>query len=190
MDGGNTFGSISNRISKKKIDLVVMGTKGSSGVDELLIGSNAEKVVRNADCPVIAIKAKTNADKIKNIVFATDLGGKQEKLVKKVKAMQEAFGAKLHILRVNTPGNFENERAIKRRMEEFTKENKLSNVTHNIYSDVLEDDGIMYFAESIKADMIAIGTHGRHGFMHILAGSIAEDLVNHAKRPVWTCKIG
>ena len=43
--------------------------------------------------------------------------------------------------------------------------------------------------EDIGADMIALATHGRTGIMHLLSGSIAEDIVNHAKRPVWTCKL-
>ena len=44
----------------------------------------------------------------------------------------------------------------------------------------------MHFAEMIDADMIAMATHGRTGFAHLLTGSIAEDVVNHAKRPVLT----
>ena len=43
-----------------------------------------------------------------------------------------------------------------------------------------------FYAEDIDADMIALGTHQRTGVGHFLLGSIAEDVVNHAKRPVWT----
>ena len=42
------------------------------------------------------------------------------------------------------------------------------------------------FAEEIDAGMIAMATHGRTGFAHLLSGSIAEDVVNHSKRPVLT----
>lgn len=189
LTSGNAYKSIIKTISNTKADLIVMGTKGSSGIDELLIGSNAEKIVRNAPCPVITMKAKANGDKIKNIVFATDMMQDQDKLVKELKKIQEIFGATIHLLRVNTPGNFENDRVVKTNMEKFAKKNKLEKITFNVYNDVLEDEGIIHFAEEKKADMLALGTHGRTGFLHFMAGSVAEDLVNHAKRPVWTFKI-
>lgn len=40
------------------VDLIIMGSHGSSGIEELLIGSNAEKVVRNSEIPVLIIKKK------------------------------------------------------------------------------------------------------------------------------------
>jgi len=189
LTSGNAYKSIIKAITDTKSDLIVMGTKGASGIDELLIGSNAEKVVRNAPCPVITIKSKASGDKIKNIVFATDFMQNQDKLVKELKALQELFGANIHLLRVNTPGNFESDRVVKSNMEKFIKKYKLDKITLNVYNEMLEDEGLMYFADEINADMIALGTHGRRGIAHFLAGSIAEDVVNHAKRPVWTFKI-
>ena len=44
------------------------------------------------------------------------------------------------------------------------------------------------FADDIGADLIAMATHGRTGILHILTGSIAEDVVNLSKRPVWTLR--
>jgi nucleotide-binding universal stress UspA family protein len=57
-----------------------------------------------------------------------------------------------------------------------------------VYNSSSEEDGILEYAEDIDADMIAMATHGRTGFLHLLSGSIAEDVVNAAKRPVWTMK--
>ena len=55
-----------------------------------------------------------------------------------------------------------------------------------MFKDVREEEGIIYFADSIDADLVAMATHGRTGFAHVLAGSIAEDVVSHSKRPVLT----
>jgi nucleotide-binding universal stress UspA family protein len=57
-----------------------------------------------------------------------------------------------------------------------------------IYNSLSEDAGILEFADDIGADLIAMATHGRTGMLHLLTGSIAEDVVNHSKRPVWTLK--
>jgi len=87
---------------------------------------------------------------------------------------------------VNTPGDFQRDYVVKEYMEKFAKKLGLKNYTINIFNDITEEDGIIYFAESIDADLIAMATHGRTGFAHVLAGSIAEDVVGHAKRPVLT----
>ena len=47
----------------------------------------------------------------------------------------------------------------------------------------------MNFSQSINANLIGMSTHGRQGISHFFNGSISEDLVNHAKRPVITFKI-
>jgi nucleotide-binding universal stress UspA family protein len=71
-------------------------------------------------------------------------------------------------------------------MQEFAKKLMLKNYTINIFNDLSEEEGVIYFADSINADLIAMATHGRTGFAHVLAGSIAEDVVSHSKRPVLT----
>lgn len=48
------------RIAKKlKIDMIVMGTTGRSGIDRILLGSVAEAVLKNATCPVLAVRKTT-----------------------------------------------------------------------------------------------------------------------------------
>jgi nucleotide-binding universal stress UspA family protein len=68
----------------------------------------------------------------------------------------------------------------------FAKRLHLKNYTLRVFNDHSEEEGILHFASSIGADLIAMATHGRTGFAHVLAGSIAEDVVNHASRPVLT----
>ena len=41
---------------KEQVDLIVMGTRGRKGIDLILFGSVAEKVVKNAACPVVTIR--------------------------------------------------------------------------------------------------------------------------------------
>ena len=90
---------------------------------------------------------------------------------------------------MDTPSNFESSRVIKSRIHTFVQKHGLENYTMEIYNESTEEDGIIYFAEDIDADMIALATHGKTGLNHLLSGSIAEDIVNHAQRPVWTCKV-
>eukprot|EP01031_Cornospumella_fuschlensis_P015342 gene15342-18746_t len=61
-------------------------------------------------------------------------------------------------------------------LKDFAEASGLKNFTINIYNDANEEDGILNFAEDVKADMIAIGTHARTGFSRILSSNISEDV--------------
>ena len=66
------FNGIMSFTKSNKIDLIVMGSHGTSGIEELLIGSNAEKVVRLSEIPVLILKKNINELHFENFVFASD----------------------------------------------------------------------------------------------------------------------
>lgn len=183
---GNPFHGMRTIITEQKVDLVVMGTRGHSRLEEVVIGSNTEKVVRHAKCPVLTIHKKPGKLAFKNIVWATSMAKDEEVFARILKTAQNVYKAKIHLVRINTPGDFQRDRVALEYMDKFAKKLGLTNYTLNVYNDITEEEGIIYFSDKINADMIAMATHGRTGFAHVLAGSIAEDVVNHAKRPVLT----
>jgi nucleotide-binding universal stress UspA family protein len=183
---GNAFHGMRTIITEHKVDLVVMGTSGRSGAVDSVIGTNTERVVRHAKCPVLSINKKPSKVNFKNIVYATAMHKDEEVFSRMVKKTQQLYNSTVHLVRINTPGDFQRDYVVKDYMEKFAKKLGLKNYTINVFNDVTEEDGIIYFAETIDADMIAMATHGRTGFAHVLAGSIAEDVVSHAKRPVLT----
>ncbi|TVP47928.1 MAG: universal stress protein [Mongoliibacter sp.] len=185
---GNPFAGISKEILEADADLVVMGSKGSSGLEEVLIGSNTEKVVRNATCPVFTIKSEVYPEDIKKVVFASDFDSVPDKVIDKLKKASMVIDAELHLVKINTPSMFENTRTSKEKIKKFVDKHQLKVASMDVYNSSSEEEGIIEYADDIDADMIAMATHGRTGFLHLLSGSIAEDVVNAAKRPVWTMK--
>lgn len=166
-------------------DLIIMGSKGTNSVNEELIGSNTEKVVRTAKCPIITIKEKSNS-RPKNIVFASDFKNVDTRVIENIKEIQKMFNSKLHLLRVSTPHNFETTNVILDKMNETAKKFELSNYETHIYNDFYEEDGISNFAAHHAMDLVCLATSGRTGLAHFFTGSIAEDVVNHAYTPVMT----
>ncbi len=183
---GSVTHTIRQFIADNQIDLIVMGTHGASGWKEYFIGSNTEKIVRFSTAPVLAIRKSFELHQIKNIALPITLQLNQEEFVKRVKELQSFFSAKLHLLLVNTPYNLRRTADEMKLMEEFANNNKITNYTLNIRNDFYEHDGIINFAHEIKADMIAMATHGRRGLAHLVAGSVTEDVVNHVDCPIWT----
>jgi nucleotide-binding universal stress UspA family protein len=106
-----------------------------------------------------------------------------------IKELQNLFGAWLHLLFVNTPSHLKKTSERVAEVNDFARAYNLDNYTTNLRDDNHENDAIVAFAKEIKADMIAMGTHGRRGLSHLFTGSIAEDVVNHASCPIWTFPI-
>lgn len=174
---------------EEDIDLVVMGSHGASGFKEMFIGSNTEKVVRTSNTPVLVIKKKADIFKVDNFVFASDFNKDNKETYKQAVELAKSWGSKIHLLLVNTAGNFKTTIEAENAMNDFIKDINYDNHTLNIYNDVNVEKGILNFSESINADLIGISTRGRQGIAHFFNGSISEDLVNHSNRPVITFKI-
>lgn len=183
---GNPFHGMREVITGHAVDLVVMGTSGHTKFEEMIVGSNTEKVVRYAKCPVLTVHEKPSGKEFVNIVYATCLNENEKAFSAVVSSAQEMYGATVHLVRINTPMNFQPDHIVKRTMQDFARKLMLQNYTLNVFSDRSEEEGILHFAASINADLIAMATHGRTGFAHVLVGSIAEDVVNHSNRPVLT----
>lgn len=181
--------SIKNMIDKENFDLVVIGTKGSSGLEEALIGSNTEKIVRHASCPVISIPGVANAAKIKRILVPVDIREIKASFLNQVATLQKQFDAILEFLWVKTPHNIENEERVSKELGRVIKEHGISNFEFSIVKNVFPTDGIFWHADDTNADMIAMPTHARRGISHLLSGSLTEDTVNHIDIPVWSFKM-
>jgi len=184
------FGKISDMIRQytkdHAIDAIIMGSHGATGIREFFIGSNAEKVVRQATVPVLVLK-NYYLGPIKNIVFPNTLETEaQEDLMMKVKELQHFFNAHLHIVWINTPLNFTSDSVTRKRLEQFAKRFQFKNYTISVYSHVDPEEGIIEFAKTVDGSMIAMGTHSRKGFAHMMHGSLTESLVNHTDMLVWS----
>lgn len=172
------------------IDFIVMGSHGSNGFQEMFMGSNTEKVVRFSDVPVLVIKGETTNFKARNFVFASDFSQEIKKPFKQLLGFAKAFNSHLQLVMINTPSSFKPTHVAEKIMSDFMKEFNFPNHTLHIYNDVNIEKGILNFSNNVQADVIGMCTHARRtGFAHFFNGSISEDLVNHAIRPVITFKI-
>ncbi len=184
-----TYQGVVDAVKKYDIDLVVMGSSGATGLAEIFIGSNTEKVVRNSEVPVLVVKRDMPDFDINTFVFASDFEEEGKNAFVKALKFVNSFDASLHLLYVNTPNNFTSTHEAAARMKKFINDFDFEDLTVNIYNDDTVEHGIINFSKSIEADCIGISTHGRKGLAHFFNGSLSEDLVNHAARPVITFKM-
>lgn len=177
-------------VSKKNnVDFIVMGSHGASGFQEMFIGSNTEKVVRHSEVPVLVIKNKTDEFLAENFVFASNFSEEIKKPFKQLVGFAKSFNSHLNLVMINTPNSFRPTHVSEKIMSDFIKEFDYDNHSLHIYNDANVEKGVLNFSNKAKADLIGMCTHGRTGFAHFFNGSVSEDLVNHAVRPVITFKI-
>ncbi|NAY92717.1 universal stress protein [Muricauda sp. JGD-17] len=183
------FSEVNDVAEKHNADLIVMGSHGTDGLQEIFIGSNTERVVRNSDIPVLVIKGEVDKFEPKNFVFACDFQEENIPALQKAVEMAKLLNAELIPIYVNTPGDeFLSTQDTYDKISAFLKKANLD-LEVEIYNDYNVEKGVLNFAESISADLIGIPTHGRKGLSHFFMGSIGEDIANHSKAPVITFKI-
>lgn len=187
------FSEVNDVANEYDANLIVMGSHGASGVKEVLVGSNTEKVVRHADIPVLVIKHNPILLDFENGVFASDFSDEAITPYLNAKVTFEKLGVKMHLVYVNSPdGNFRSTMEIDKKVSLFLKkaDGSLDNLPRvNIVCDYSIEKGILNYANVIGADLIAVATHGRKGLAHFFEGSISEDIANHSTLPVMTFKI-
>ena len=186
VEQGTVSQTVLKAIHQHDADLVVMGTTGTEGISELLVGSNTEKIVRSSPVPVFAIHKAQKVANIRNIVFPTTIDLDQRALLEKVKALQRFFHARLHLLYIKTPYPKQTDKELNESLERFAEFYGLTDYSIHIRHEPDEEEGILKFASRLEYSIIAMATHGFTGLTHLILGSIAENIVNHTREAVWT----
>ena len=185
VEEGYLHSCIRNVAEEDAVDLVVMGTKGATGVNEFLVGSNTEKVIRTAPCPVLAVPETTGKFSLKTVLLPSTLKDDQKGIFRYLAAWQKAFGFNVKVLYLNNPSGFPTDGSAE------AEKNRLAEAAGLAKPEVImamgsffEDDTILSVAEQYDVNMIAMATHQRHGLSHVFFGSVTEDTVNHSNIPV------
>lgn len=183
---GSITSTINEMAEELGVDVIIMGTKGSSGLMEHLVGSEAQHVARGAAVPIITVNQYSTPTKLQQVLLLLDFEKPsthhQLQFIKKI-VDKDACINLLHILKPNEIAYTED---IEHNMREFAAINNLENYNVFLHSDDQVDEGVYNFNKDHEMDLVCIGTHGRKGFNHLLFGSIAERIINHCAKPVLT----
>ncbi len=169
-------------VTERPADLIVMASRGASGLNEFLFGSNAEEIVRNAHCPVLVVKHPVARFKPENIVCAVDIDDRLKAAWHYPFPMGERG---LHqFLYILTPSDNRDPEGIRSWVDDLARIKGIGEHYVIVRSALNAPDGIIAYANEVHTDLIVLFTHGHKGLRHLLSGSVAEDVLNHATMPV------
>jgi nucleotide-binding universal stress UspA family protein len=171
---------------QENINLIVMGTHGSSGLAQQISGTIADKIIRLAKASVITLKCKRETTEFKKILLVSDFNPPVKDNIKELLELVGAFGAELHLLKVNTTFNKENKDEVEARMEVYCDLNGIENAAFHVFDAASVEAGIEAFTDREGIEFVAIGSRGRMGISAFFQGCISADLVNHLYKPVFT----
>ena len=210
---GRPFAEICKLAREIDVDLIILGSRGHSGLKRVLLGSTAERVMRFGPCPVlvprgqrykavIGLTRKTRF-KVRNILLPVDFSDCSVAGVNYAVFLAEKFNAELQLLysMQNDLGFLAQNRtagalAALHEADRITAQNQMKefkrlHVSNNVAcgTEIVTGypvDQICAQSRRPEVDLLVISTHGRSGFQHALMGSVAEQVARYAECPVLT----
>ncbi len=189
---GNLIDSILKKRKSLDAKLIIIGTTGSKDIRRKIIGSNALRIIREAECPVISIKSKDSFKKIDNIILPLDTSKVTKQKVAHGVFFAKYFNATVHLVSVETGDNFiESDTAIQQ-LEETSEFLENQNIPCSIkLLRVSSSSGkmakaIVEYAHEMQADIIMIMTRQELEFRQFYVGSFAKEIIHKANIPVFS----
>lgn len=176
---GKTIDTVVGVAASHGFDMVVMGTKGASGIRDLISGTDTQMIVRRSQVPVLSLMCDRSDLKIQNLLLVHDFAENGNQDMKLMHGILAAFGAKVHLLQVASTKDSED--SIRRNMELFAKANGLESYEAHVLHDRDVESGVIHFNQMHNIDIVCIGTHGKGGWFH---SSTTEKLVKHLFKPI------
>lgn len=177
---------IKDIVHEKKIDLIVMGITGVGRLPQLLIGSNAARVIKNIDCPIITLHENIKFHPIKKIAFATDYSDIEEShALNKVIGFVQLFKAKLLLINIIEPSEKPNE---KKKLSGALLKHIFDSINHTVFFRKNEDviDGLNKFVDKQNVDMLVMLPKKHTIFSRLFHESNTKKMAFHTHIPLLT----
>jgi nucleotide-binding universal stress UspA family protein len=189
-------------------DLIVVGTRGKTGLAHILLGSTAERVIRGAPCPVLAVRtepadieevrALSRPVTLERILVPVDFSDCSLDALEYAVVVAQQAKASLMLLHVLEPVSYGLDFTLShirtreqvreswtKRLKELTSSHQHSHVAMEFQlRGGLPADSILDSAQTLPCDLIVMGTHGRRGISHTISGSVAEAVLRKSHCPV------
>ena len=183
---GSSFNETVKREAKKlRTGLVVMGTRGASGLRKYVLGSNTTSVIEVSHVPVLAVPELGDFKNFKNVVYASDLKH-TEKELKTLIPYLEKFDSIVHLIHIASSSK--QVAAVEKKIDDVVQKCGFKNVVVRVLVNKKIDEAIDHYVETTKADLLAMFTHDPSVFEKLFDRSMTRKMAFHSKVPLLAFK--
>jgi nucleotide-binding universal stress UspA family protein len=179
---GSSFNDSVKREAKKlRTGLIVMGTRGASGLKKYVLGSNTASVIEISHVPVLAVPELGSFKNFRNVVYASDLTH-LEKELKTLIPYLEKFDSTVHLIHVAQ--SLKTVSIIERKIDSVVQKTGYKNVVVRVMVNKQIDEAIDHYVDVIKADLLTMFTHERSFYEKLFDRSMTRKMAFHSKVPL------
>jgi nucleotide-binding universal stress UspA family protein len=189
---GKIYSKITEFAKKLDITFIIMGTRGGEG--SKFIGSNANKVVKTAPCPVITIKGKMHNQGCERIVLPLDLTKETRDKVNQAILFAKLFKAEILIVSILLTGKEDVVNKLKDQLiivkQHIERESIqcTAEIVKILKSEESLSNAVIKYAEKNSADLIMIMTQQENEIKQLFIGSKAKEVIKNSEIPVLSIK--
>jgi nucleotide-binding universal stress UspA family protein len=191
-------GSLADIAAHHPDAIIVMGSHGPTGFDEVVIGSVTAATLHATDSPVLLLgphltEVPAHGACFETIITCVDGSPASEVILPAVRNLAKAINASVHIIQMVDPAEVErakgsyseplNELTYVRRVAQTILDRGIR-ATYDVVHDKHPSEAILNYAQTQPAPIIAMASHGRTGLRRMTLGSVAMTVVRHATCPV------
>lgn len=184
---GKVYKEIANLAKEKEADLILVGTHGTSGYDPFWIGSNANKLISIAPCPVITIRLGVDINRdLSKIVLPLDDTQETRHKVAITTDIALYFSAEVLVLGLYTSSIDHYRHLVDSYCDQVVKHFVKYGVKHSVHKTEAGNvtKATIEFATKMDANLISIMTEQTTSAMNLWLGPYAQQMVNQSPIPV------
>lgn len=166
------------------VDMIVMGTKGASGVEEVLVGSNTAAVVEKAKQPVLAVPKNAIFFGFKRAAFATDLAEGSTEAADKLAALTAPFNTIIDLVTVFPPGDVARTKGIENLQASLQAKYGGREIHSFLVANESVRDGLFDHLAQHASEAMVMLTRRRTLFQKLFDRSFTKKLTMHSEVPI------
>jgi nucleotide-binding universal stress UspA family protein len=171
-----------NKVCKDEmIDMIVMGTKGASGLKETFLGSTTASVMTNSHVPVLAIPTEAKYKKIKDIAFTTQFKDKDNEALTQALEIGDKFNARVHGIYIR---GTEDAKELDARIRDWMNHYGDTRISFIALAGEDKEQTLLDFIENRDISLLIMRTHKRGFFEGLFHRSFTKKMTYHTKVPI------
>ena len=182
---GKPYREILRAAEELLVEMVVMGTWGTHAIENDMIGSNVNKVVRSARVPVVTVTRAPEHAEMSKIMIAVDPNFGIRELRKFLEQYRKAYNPVVDLVAVALrESEVEELQDYLNKQRDTLMKQGIKDVTTTVRQGYIISETILDYAQEAGHDMIWMETHGRKGLSNWIIGSVTEEVLQYSPVPV------